>query len=192
MDSFKFFLKKDYNQFRSRKVASNSISFKIYDYTLTENEKMYFAIKEKGDIETDEIYIEMKKKDVNEFVVDLPCNKKTTYEFRIFTKFPDSDEIVEQSAINTFKYEGIVFDERKIEETEQWGIVQATLHRLNSLEDDVSNVIIGKIEDSDITDEIRKFIERNQTQVDEIQQEVRTTISQLSTILDEFIDEGDM
>ena len=191
-NTFRFYLKKDYNQFRSKIIASNTIVFKICDYTLSENEKIFFAIKEQNDVDTDEIYIEMRKKDDNQFVVDLPCNKQTTYEFRIFTKFEDSDEILEQSAINTFKYEGIIFDERKIEETEQWGTIQLMLHRLNQTEENLHNIIVQKVETSNMAEEVYNFIEKNQAQVDDIQADVNTVISQLSTILDDFIDEGDM
>ena len=111
--SLKFYLKKDYNQLRNRIIAQNTITFTFCDYTPAKNEIVFFAIKEQNDVDEDETYLRMRKKDDNEFSIDLPCNKNEVFEFRIFTKFENSDEIIEQSAINTFKFEGIIFDEEK-------------------------------------------------------------------------------
>lgn len=189
---YKFYLKKDYDMFRNRIIATNSIAFKICDYTLAKDEQMFMELKEINDVDEDKVYIQMRKKDDNIYVADLLCNKLETYQFRIFTKMPDSDEILEQSAINTFKYEGVIFNEEAIENTSQWGVIQTTLHRLNQTEEELSNVIYKKIETSDISYEVNQFIEKNQQQVNEIQSEVNIVISQLSRILDDFIDEGDI
>ena len=259
--SYKFYLKKDYDMFKNRIIASNTIVFKICDYTLSEGEKIYFALKEHNDVDEDEVYIEMRRKSENEFVADLLCNKQELYEFRIFTKMPNSDVILEQSAINTFKYEGVIFNEEAIENTAQWGVIQTTLHRLEDLDvmineyiensdfakevntfisenkneinnfiaenrtkinnkidemqsnvdrmrEDIDNSIAenqikvdNKIDEMktqtdnkmiEIQTQMDDFIAENQAQVDDIQADVKTVISQLSTILDEFIDEGDM
>ena len=188
---YKFYLKKDYDQFRSRIIATNSIAFKICDYTLAEDEQMFMELKEINNVDEDKVYIQMRKKDDNIYVADLLCNKLETYQFRIFTKMPNSDIILEQSAINTFKYEGVIFNEEAIENTAQWGVIQTTLHRLEKTEEELHNVIYKRIEQSDLALEVENFINNNQAQVDNIQADVRTVISQLSTILDCFIDEGD-
>ena len=258
---YKFYLKKDYDQFRNRIIATNSIAFKICDYTLAEDEQMFMELKEINDVDEDKVYIQMRKKDDNIYVADLLCNKLETYQFRIFTKMPNSDIILEQSAINIFKYEGVIFNEEAIENTAQWGVIQTTLHRLEDLDvmineyiensdfakevdsfisenqneinnfiaenrtkisnkidemqsnvdrmrEDIDNSIsnsqtqinnkIGEMKTqtdnkmTEIQTQMDNFIAENQAQVDDIQADVRTVISQLSTILDEFIDEGDM
>ena len=259
--SLKFYLKKDYNQLRNRIIAQNTITFTFCDYTPAEGETVYFAIKEQNDVDEDETYLRMRKKDDNIYVADLLCNKLETYQFRIFTKMPNSDIILEQSAINIFKYEGVIFNEEAIENTAQWGVIQTTLHRLEDLDvmineyiensdfakevdsfisenqneinnfiaenrtkisnkidemqsnvdrmrEDIDNSIsnsqtqinnkIGEMKTqtdnkmTEIQTQMDNFIAENQAQVDDIQADVRTVISQLSTILDEFIDEGDM
>lgn len=194
---YKFYLKKDYDQFRSRIIATNSISFKICDYTLAENEQMFMELKEINDTDEDKVYIQMRKNNVgnnndNIYIADILCNKLETYEFRIFTKMTDSDEILEQSAINTFKYEGMIFNEELIENTSQWGVIQRTLHRLENLDENIGDMLVKQMEAVGFVKKLDDFIEKNQQQVDIIQADVRTVISQLSTILDDFIDEGDM
>ena len=194
---YKFYLKKDYDQFRNRIIATNSISFKICDYTLAENEQMFIELKEINDTDEDKVYVQMRKNNVgnnndNIYIADILCNKLETYEFRIFTKMPDSDEILEQSAINTFKYEGMIFNEELIENTSQWGVIQRTLHRLENLDENIGDMLVKQMEAVGFVKKLDDFIEKNQQQVDIIQADVRTVISQLSTILDEFIDEGDM
>lgn len=194
---YKFYLKKDYDQFRNRIIATNSISFKICDYTLAENEQMFIELKEINDTDEDKVYVQMRKNNVgnnndNIYIADILCNKLETYEFRIFTKMPDSDEILEQSAINTFKYEGMIFNEELIENTSQWGVIQRTLHRLENLDENIGDMLVKQMEAVGFVKKLDDFIEKNQQQVDIIQADVRTVISQLSTILDDFIDEGDM
>lgn len=214
---YKFYLKKDYDMFRNRIIATNSIAFKICDYTLAEDEQMFMELKEINNVDEDKVYIQMRKKDDNIYVADLLCNKLETYQFRIFTKMPNSDVILEQSAINTFQYQGIIFNEDAIENTAQWGVIQTTLHRLEMTEEELHNVIYKRIEQSDLASEIDDFISENQIEVDkmredvdnfiaenqtqvdnlinnsqaeidEMQNDINTVISQLNAILDEFIE----
>lgn len=193
--SLKFYLKKDYNQLRNRIIAQNTITFTFCDYTPAEGETVYFAIKEQNDVDEDETYLRMRKKDDNEFSIDLPCNKNEVFEFRIFTKFENSDEIIEQSAINTFKFEGIIFDEEKIENTAQWGTIQNMIYRLTEAEVSLETAVLDRIQSSDIVGlQVKEFLSNSQAELDSMKENINTVISQLSTILDEFIDdnEGDI
>lgn len=191
--SLKFYLKKDYNQLRGRIIAQNTITFTFCDYTPAEGETVYFAIKEQNDVDEDETYLRMRKKDDNEFSIDLPCNKNEVFEFRIFTKFENSDEIIEQSAINTFKFEGIIFDEEKIENTAQWGTIQNMIYRLTEAEVSLETAVLDRIQSSDIVGlQVKEFLSNSQAELDSMKENINTVISQLSTILDEFIDEGDI
>lgn len=191
--SLKFYLKKDYNQLRGRIIAQNTITFTFCDYTPAKNETVYFAIKEQNDVDEDETYLRMRKKDDNEFSIDLPCNKNEVFEFRIFTKFENSDEIIEQSAINTFKFEGIIFDEEKIENTAQWGTIQNMIYRLTEAEVSLETAVLDRIQSSDIVGlQVKEFLSNSQAELDSMKENINTVISQLSTILDEFIDEGDI
>lgn len=202
---YKFYLKKDYDMFRGQIVAQNSIAFKICDYTLAEDEQMFMELKEINDTDEDKVYIQMRKNNVgnnndNIYIADILCNKLETYEFRIFTKMPDSDEILEQSAINTFQYQGMIFNEELIENTSQWGVIQRTLHRLENLDENIGDMLVKQMETLDFAKELDNFIELNenkidyklsemQVNVDRMREDIDNSISNSQTQIDNKIDE---
>lgn len=219
MHKEKLYMYKQYDQLRRKKIGDTCINFYICDYQFNDTEKIFAYIKEENDSDETIRRIQLRKQDIDNYIFDFPFNKNAMFELQI--KICDSqDTVLEESARQTFYYDGLVFDEDDIQSHPQFDLVQHMLRQLGLINGNVEKAIdeylmtneMGVRVDNFINlnqarfdrllyeDEVKvdNFINLNQTRFDTLlhedevklanmQQDINTVISQLSSILDEFL-----
>ena len=202
MQIFKFYMLKDYNQLRYKAISETSFALNIVDFNIQENHRVEMLIKEENDIDENIKMFELRKAE-NRIIIDFPFNRKGTFEFKILIK-DEEDNIVEETATNTFVYEGIVYNEELIEGTEEFDLIQETLGQLNVIKDNIDDKIQEGLAEGSLNEIFLEFIGNKDEQFNvfyeektkqindyftETKAKLDTVIEDLDTLFDDFFEE---
>lgn len=184
---YKFFIHRDYNQFSDRVIAESSFNLKIMDYQFQNNERVKIKIKEENDSDSNIAEFYLRKGTDNQFIVDFPFNKRGTFEFTLQIENRNG-EILEKSAINTFKYEGSIYNESLITGSAEWGIIQDLLRRLDEPKQFVQKELETLVNNSDFASIANEFVENKEEELNDFIEEKKEEISQFVEEKGEKID----
>ena len=161
MNVYSIYLKKDYDQFRRRIITESSFALRIEDFDIQENDKVLMIIKKENDSNSNAVVCELKQKNVTQynqliqaveeeqrFIYHFNFNERTFYEFKIVVE--RDEEVVEESALNYFRYEGIVWNDDAILSDPQFPVLQEMLLRLESAKDNINEAVNKEIRNSEV------------------------------------------
>ncbi|MBP3707084.1 MAG: hypothetical protein J6J36_00505 [Clostridia bacterium] len=197
MDIQKIGVRKQYDQLRGKKIGDIRFNIWIYDFDFDGTEKVVARIREENDAEENTIVTELRrssKYDLENFMFYNPINKNTVIQFQLVI-LDAEDNVLEESAIQSYYYEGLVFDKDDIQSHPQFDVIQLMLRSLNETIADSKEAVMKYLEEDDLANELRakmdSFIAEKNEEVNNMKVDINTVIEQLSTLLDDFIKEGE-
>ena len=192
MNVYSIYLKKDYDQFRRRIITESSFALRIEDFDIQENDKVLMIIKKENDSNSNAVVCELKQKNVTQynqliqaveeeqrFIYHFNFNERTFYEFKIVIE--RDEEVVEESALNYFKYDGIVWNDDAILSDPQFPVLQEMLLRLESAKDIINEAINEEIRNSEV------FEMKVQDELNEIHSEITDFKQDKNKEMDNYI-----
>lgn len=202
MQVYKFYITKDYDQFNKKTITESSFVLNIVDYEFnyddTFGEKIRVKLKEVNDSDknTIEFYL---RKTRNSFIFDFPFNHRGEFEFTLEV-MDNKKNILEKSAVNTFRYEGAIYNEELIYGSAEWGVIQELLRRLNEPRKFVEEEVTFVLDNLDFhvliqnllnqkEEEIDEFLNEKEEEIDEYKKEIDNSLVRNQLQIDEILDD---